>query len=108
MPPSAIRPGACMILELPETLSNVLGFLGTACCILAYAYVTYEDRPNRYLQHGLNLAGAVLLLISLMVNVNLPSIAMETLWAVIAGCGLLKALLSRRKRLRPSDDTTLH
>ncbi|TCM21578.1 hypothetical protein EDF56_101243 [Novosphingobium sp. PhB165] len=86
-----------MILDLPEWLSNTLGFLGTVCCIAAYAYITYQDNPNRYLQHGLNLVGAVLLLISLMVNVNLPSIAMEALWALIAGWGLVKALLTRRK-----------
>jgi hypothetical protein len=97
-----------MILDLPESISNILGFIGTACCILAYAYITYEDEPNRYLQHGLNFAGAVLLLISLMVNVNLPSIAMEALWAVIAGWGLVKAMLSRRKPPAAPERTTLH
>ncbi len=86
-----------MILDLPQWLSNILGFAGTACCIIAYAYITYEDEPNRYLQHGLNFVGAVLLLISLMVNVNLPSIAMEGLWALVAGWGLLKAFLSRKR-----------
>jgi len=69
--------------------------------------VTYENNPNRYLQHGLNFVGAVLLLISLMVNVNLPSIAMEGLWAIIAGWGLLKALRSRRSADRPSDEARL-
>jgi hypothetical protein len=97
-----------MILDLPESLSNILGFIGTACCILAYAYITYEDAPNRYLQHGLNFAGAALLLISLMVNVNLPSIAMEALWAVIAGWGLVKAVLSRRKQPASAEHPTLH
>lgn len=86
-----------MILDLPQWLSNALGFAGTACCIIAYAYITYEDEPNRYLQHGLNFLGAVLLLISLMVNVNLPSIAMEGLWALVAGWGLAKAFLSRKR-----------
>ncbi|WP_395327112.1 permease [Novosphingobium sp. BL-8H] len=86
-----------MILDLPQWLSNILGFTGTACCIIAYAYITYEDEPNRYLQHGLNFVGAVLLLISLMVNVNLPSIAMEGLWALVAAWGLAKAFLSRKR-----------
>jgi hypothetical protein len=31
------------------------------------------------------------------VNVNLPSIAMEGLWAVVAGWGLVKAFLSRKE-----------
>lgn len=100
-----------MILDLPQWLSNALGFAGTLCCILAYAYITYEHDPNRYLQHGLNLAGAVLLLISLMVNVNLPSIAMEALWAIIAGWGLLKALRARKDPMqpqaRPNDEARL-
>ncbi len=29
-----------MILDLPEWLSNTLGFTGTAFCIIAYAYIT--------------------------------------------------------------------
>jgi hypothetical protein len=96
-----------MILDLPQWFSNILGFVGTVCCVIAYAYVTYENNPNRYLQHGLNFVGAVLLLISLMVNVNLPSIAMEGLWAIIAGWGLLKALRSRHSADRPSDEARL-
>ena len=43
-----------------------------------------------------------------MVNVNLPSIAMEALWAVIAGWGLVKAMLSRRKPPAAPERTTLH
>lgn len=97
-----------MILDLPQWLSNVLGFTGTAICIAAYAYITYEDNPNRYLQHGMNFLGAVLLLISLMVNVNLPSIAMEGLWAVVAGWGLVKAFMARRRQPATAEQPTLH
>ena len=75
---------------------SLIGFLGTACIIGAYAYLTYVDEPNPFILHGTNLTGAALLTISLLVHTNWPSLVLEGFWAAIAIFGLMKALRMRR------------
>lgn len=72
-------------------LYSMIGFVGTACIIAAYAYLTFADEPNPYVVHGTNLAGAALLTISLLVHTNWPSLVLEGFWAAIAIFGLVKA-----------------
>ena len=72
------------------------GFAGMACIIAAYAYLTFKSDPNPFVLHGTNLAGAVLLTISLLVYTNLPSLVLEGFWAAIALYGIGKALRERR------------
>jgi peptidoglycan/LPS O-acetylase OafA/YrhL len=78
----------------PDT-ANAIGFLGMALIVSAYAYLTISKAANPYLLHGLNLVGAVLLIVSLTVNRNLPSMVLESIWAGVALFGLGKALLRR-------------
>ena len=78
-------------------LANYIGFAGMACIIVAYAYQTAVASPNPFLQHGTNLAGAMLLTASLLVHTNLPSLVLEAFWALIAFYGLVKAWLGRRR-----------
>lgn len=85
-----------MILPLGETVANACGFAGTAAIVVAYGYATGRAAPNPYVQHGLNLAGSILLTISLMVNVNPASLVLEAFWSSIAIYGLAKALRSGR------------
>ena len=77
---------------------SYIGFLGTACIIGAYAYLTYVDKPNPYVLHGTNLAGAALLTISLLVHTNWPSLVLEGFWAAIAVFGIAKANRGRSAR----------
>ncbi|WP_299193036.1 permease [uncultured Erythrobacter sp.] len=77
-----------------DIYSNI-GFVGTACIIAAYAYLTWVNDPNPYILHGTNLAGAALLTISLLVHTNWPSLVLEGFWAAIAIFGLVKALRMR-------------
>lgn len=72
-----------------------VGFAGTACIIAAYAYLTWVERPNPFVLHGTNLAGAALLTVSLLVHTNWPSLVLEGFWAAIAIYGLAKALRRR-------------
>ncbi|WP_394268931.1 permease [Qipengyuania sp.] len=74
---------------------SLIGFVGTACIIAAYAYLTFAARPNPYVLHGTNLAGAALLTISLLVHTNWPSLVLEGFWAAIAIFGLIKAARTR-------------
>jgi peptidoglycan/LPS O-acetylase OafA/YrhL len=81
-------------LVTPET-ANYIGFLGMALIVGAYAYVTARKTANPYILHGLNLVGAALLILSLTVNRNLPSMVLESVWALVALFGLGKALFAR-------------
>lgn len=76
---------------------TLVGFVGMACIIGAYAYMTAKDEPNPFVLHGTNLAGAALLTVSLLVHTNLPSLVLEGFWAAIAIYGLVKAVRARKK-----------
>ncbi|MCB2065118.1 MAG: permease [Erythrobacter sp.] len=73
----------------------MVGFVGMACIIGAYFYLTASSKPNPFILHGTNLAGAALLTVSLLVHTNLPSLVLEGFWAAIALWGLAKALQAR-------------
>ncbi|WP_298467079.1 permease [uncultured Erythrobacter sp.] len=85
-------------METPLDVYSFIGFLGTACIIGAYAYLTWQDEPNPYILHGTNLAGAALLTVSLLVHTNWPSLVLEGFWALIAIAGLAKALRKQAER----------
>ena len=74
-----------------------VGFIGTACVIGAYAYLTSTDKPNPFILHGTNLAGAALLTVSLVFHTNWPSLVLEGFWAAIAVWGLAKVVRGRKQ-----------
>ena len=76
---------------MPLDWASLVGFAGMALILAAYAYQTSHARPNPFLQHGTNLAGAGLLTVSLLVHTNWPSLVLEAVWAGIALYGLWKA-----------------
>jgi hypothetical protein len=82
---------------ISHTAANLVGFAGMACIIFAYAYITGRERPDPFIQHGVNLLGAALLTVSLLVNMNPPSLVLEGFWAAIAIWGLAKAVRERRR-----------
>ena len=84
-------------------LANVFGFAGMACIIFAYGYITYAKTPNPFIQHGVNLLGAALLTVSLLVNLNPASLVLEFFWAAIAIGGLIKALKDRSRKRAASN-----
>ena len=51
---------------------TAIGFVGMACIVAAYAYLTWQKHPNPWVLHGTNLIGAVLLAISPWVHTNWP------------------------------------
>lgn len=74
-----------------QLAANIFGFTGMFCVVAAYAYVTGNKAPNPFILHGVNLAGAVFLTISLLVNLNPASLVLEMIWASVAIWGLVKA-----------------
>lgn len=82
---------------MPLDIYTLVGFVGMACIIAAYAYLTWQDEPNPFILHSTNLAGAALLTVSLLVHTNWPSLVLEGFWAAIAIYGIAKALRARRR-----------
>jgi hypothetical protein len=73
-------------------LADLIGFAGAALMISAYfanqqRWLSSEDW--RY--PAANLAGAVLILVSLLFAWNFPSVVIEVFWALISVWGLVKA-----------------
>ena len=78
-------------------LANIIGLVGSALMVVAYAYSNIATRGmNFVLFNLLNLIGSAMLIASLAVHFNLASMTLEIVWAAIALFGLVKALASRR------------
>lgn len=90
-----------LVSGIPADVANACGFAGMGLCVFAYAYTTAftgkAREPNPFIQHGANLAGALLLVISLLVETNPASLALESLWSAIAFVGLVRAIMARKK-----------
>jgi hypothetical protein len=86
-------------------VANIFGFTGMFCVVAAYAYITGHKAPNPFIQHGVNLAGAAFLTISLLVNLNPASLVLEFVWASVAIWGLAKAVVERRRTHRSGRQT---
>ncbi len=83
-------------MTMTPEVANYFGFAGMACIIFAYAYTTARQQPNPFVQHGVNLLGAALLTVSLLVNTNPASLVLEFFWAAIAIYGLARAVLKKQ------------
>ncbi len=82
-------------MNTPLDWPSIVGLCGTACIIGAYAYLTLAKTTNPFILHGTNLAGAVLLTVSLLFHTNWASLVLEGFWASIAIFGLVRALRSK-------------
>ena len=91
-----------LVSGIPAPFANACGFAGMALCVAAYAYTTAftggDKPPDPFIQHGANLAGALLLVVSLLVETNPASLALETIWSGIAATGLVRAIMSIKDR----------
>ena len=77
---------------IPSFTADIIGLCGSALFIGAFIYANITPSLNKLVFNALNLVGAVLLLISLSVNFNLPAVVLEVAWAAIALFGLIRAL----------------
>jgi hypothetical protein len=74
-------------------VGTVLGTAGALFVLAAYFANQYGALPSEYwLFPGANLVGAALILFSLSIAPNIPSILLETAWLLISLFGLIKAL----------------
>jgi len=77
--------------------ANIVGLVGGAIMVIAFAYSNLTKAMNLVLFNLLNLVGAAMLIASLMVHFNLASMALEIVWAAIATFGLVRALTIRAR-----------
>jgi hypothetical protein len=81
---------------MSQTLADAIGLAGSALFIAAFAYANVSKHLNKVLFNLANLLGAILLLISLSVSFNLAAVVLEVVWGLIAGAGLITALVKRK------------
>lgn len=77
-------------------LADVVGLLGSACIVAAFAYSNLAKRIDFLLFNAVNLAGALMLVVSLSVYFNLASMVLEAVWSAVALFGIVKAWRGRR------------
>ncbi|OPA78199.1 hypothetical protein BFG05_03045 [Campylobacter pinnipediorum subsp. pinnipediorum] len=70
---------------------QIIGFLGMLCVVGAYFLLQIEKIGQKSLAYQfINLAGAILLIISLLVHFNLGSFLIEVFWIFITLYGIYK------------------
>ena len=77
--------------------ANIVGLVGGALMVIAFAYSNLTSAMNLVLFNLLNLVGAAMLIASLIVHFNMASMALEIVWAAIATFGLVRALTIRAR-----------
>ncbi len=77
--------------------TDVLGYIGAGLIILAY-FLNQNGRlaSEDWRFPALNLAGSVLVLVSLTTNLNLPSVVIEVFWLSISVYGIWRIRRLRR------------
>jgi hypothetical protein len=75
--------------------ADIIGLVGSAIFLAAFAYANLARALNKVWFNLANLAGALLLLISLSVTFNLAAFVLEAAWALIALFGIVAALRER-------------
>jgi hypothetical protein len=79
-------------------VANVIGLIGGVLFIGAFAYANVAATLDKVWFNALNLAGSILLLVSLSVHFNLHATLLEAAWGLIAAAGLVAELRRRAKR----------
>lgn len=76
---------------------DLVGNIGVLLMVVAYLLLQLEKLSSSAVSYLLlNVAGAVLVIISLMFRFNFSAFLMEAFWLLISLYGLTKTLLSKR------------
>lgn len=74
-----------------DLYADILGNIGVVCFLAAFYLLQKGRIPHTGMCYlGLNLAGSILLIISLLVHWNLPAFLLEAAWALISMYGIYK------------------
>jgi hypothetical protein len=80
-----------LLTEYIDIIAHVVGFMGMACvvfCFWALERGVYTSHDKRY--YIINLTGAILLTLSLLIHFNLGAFIIEMFWIWISVSGLLR------------------
>ena len=78
-------------------LADIIGMIGTICVCGAYILLQLNKMDAKGLTFNVvNLLGAILLLISLLINFNLASFVIELFWIAASLIGLYNVYKQRR------------
>jgi len=81
-----------------KLLIDVIGWIGALALVAAYAMVsTRRVDPGSWLYQGLNLTGAVGLMLNSVYYTAYPSTAVNVIWSVIAVAALWRLVSERRR-----------
>lgn len=78
------------------TAADIIGLIGSALFIAAFLYANMTSRLDKVWFNAANLAGAILLLVSLSAHFNLAAFVLEAAWGTIALVGMIGAIRARR------------
>jgi len=85
---------------LSDVAADIVGYLGSAMIILAYFLLQSGKVTSEDIRYPLiNLIGAILLMISLTVHTNMPSVVIEIFWIGISVYGIWKILKKKKTPL---------
>jgi len=80
-----------------ELVANIIGMIGTSLVVGTYFLLQLNKMDPKGLAYNFwNLAGAILLLISLLVHFNLASFVIELFWIAASLVGLYNYYRSKR------------
>lgn len=79
-------------------LANIVGMIGTFFIVAAYLLMQLDKLDPKGMNFNLiNLVGAILLLISLMVHFNLASVVIEVFWIIASIIGIYNVWRSKTR-----------
>lgn len=85
---------------------DLIGIIGVALLIYAYFLLQTERISIQNVKYSLmNMAGSILIIISLVEEFNLPSFIIESFWVLISGIGVVRYIKNRFKKKAYTQDT---
>ncbi len=87
---------SALVNEMRYGLLDLLGNVGVVVLMVTYLLLQLNRLSSSGLAYSLlNMIGATLIMISLLVNFNLSAFVIEAFWAMISLLGVFKYFLSR-------------
>lgn len=80
------------------TVSSIIGWIGTITYILAYVSLSMRwIKAETYFYHLLNALGGMCLVINAYVLMDVPSLAVNIAWILIAAVSVIRIMLDRKR-----------
>lgn len=76
--------------------ADIVGWIGTACLIFGYGFVSARSRPPGLLYQVLNLVGAAGLLANALYHGAWPVVALNAMWFAIGVIAIARLLMRKQ------------